>query len=377
MNNLNEIQKELIAQIKKYSVSNIEKYLEEDDETQTFRMEIFQGLSQLGVTGIGINEKYGGIELGLYDFSIFLQEIAKTSVSYAVTISVSNMVQSMIQQFGTSEQKENYLPSLTSGEEIAAFALSETSSGSDAIALKTKATKTDGGYLLNGSKMWITSGGIAKTYLVMARTSNEKSKGITAFIVRDGTEGFTYGKKENKLGWRSSPTRELIFENCFISDNQILGNIGDGFKIAMTALDKGRITIGSIAVGLANRSISEALEYTKSRKQFEKELIEFQGLQFMLAEMATETKASELLIKEAAQLYDQGQNVTLIASMAKLKATENSMKVSTDCVQMLGGVGFTKEFPLERYMRDAKGLQIVEGTNQIQKIVISRELTKG
>jgi len=377
LNNLNEIQKELIAQIKKYSVSNIEKYLEEDDETQTFRMEIFQGLSQLGVTGIGINEKYGGIELGLYDFSIFLQEIAKTSVSYAVTISVSNMVQSMIQQFGTSEQKENYLPSLTSGEEIAAFALSETSSGSDAIALKTKATKTDGGYLLNGSKMWITSGGIAKTYLVMARTSNEKSKGITAFIVRDGTEGFTYGKKENKLGWRSSPTRELIFENCFISDNQILGNIGDGFKIAMTALDKGRITIGSIAVGLANRSISEALEYTKSRKQFEKELIEFQGLQFMLAEMATETKASELLIKEAAQLYDQGQNVTLIASMAKLKATENSMKVSTDCVQMLGGVGFTKEFPLERYMRDAKGLQIVEGTNQIQKIVISRELTKG
>jgi len=365
---------ELCAPLKKFCREKMEPSLEHDDHDEKFRMDIFNQLGDLGHTGLTLPEEFGGAGLGYVELAASLEEMAKTSVSYAVTVSVSTMVQAILNEFGNATQKQKYLPHLTSGKGIGAFALSESSSGSDAAALKTTAKKVDGGYLLNGNKMWITSGGIASTYIVMARTGAEGAKGISAFIVSDGTPGFSLGKKERKMGWKISPTRELIFNNCLIPAENLLQNEGDGFKIAMAALDRGRITIGAIAVGLSERALEEASKYALIRQQFGKAIFEFQGLQFLLADMAIETMASRLLVQEAARNYDLGIKDIKLASMAKCKATDTAMKVTTDAVQVLGGVGYTSEFPLERYMRDAKVLQIVEGTNQIQRVVIARKL---
>ncbi len=375
---MNELQIELKNQLEKFRLQKIEPLMEEDDENENFRMEIFNELGLLGFTGMTLPENFGGMDLNYEDLSIALCELAKSSVSYAVTISVSCMVQSIINQFGNEGQKNLYLPSLATGKEIGAFCLSESGAGSDAGALVTTAKKVtqEGrvGYLLNGSKCWITSGGIAKTYIVMARTGVPGVKGISAFIVRDGIDGFTYGKKEKKMGWRISPTRELIFHNCFIAEENLLASEGDGFKIAMAALDKGRITIGAIAVGCAERALDESVSYALTRQQFNQSIFDFQGLQFMMADMATEIECSRLLVLMAASNYDQGTPNAKLACMAKLKATDTAMKVTTDAVQILGGVGYTREYPVERFMRDAKVLQIVEGTNQIQRVVIARHL---
>lgn len=348
--------------------------MEHDDVEGKFRKEIFNELGQLGLTGITLPEEFGGAGLNYQDLCAVLEEISMSSVPYAVTVSVSTMVQGMISKFGTQEQKQKYLPELTSGEEIAAFCLSESHSGSDAAALKTTAKKTDGGYILNGSKMWISSAGFAKTYVVMARTGGEGGKGISAFILQDGMEGFNYGKKEDKMGWRTSATRELVFENCFVPDENLLAKEGEGFKIAKSALNSGRVTIGSISVGLAQRALDEAIKYSLERKQFNQAIFDFQGLQWMMADMATEVEASRLLVNEAAKKIDEGKESWKLSSMAKMKASDTAMKVTTDSVQIHGGVGYTKEYPVERFMRDAKVLQIVEGTNQVQKIVIARSL---
>jgi butyryl-CoA dehydrogenase len=373
---MNELQKELQAQLQKYCLDKIEPFMEQDDHSENFRKEIYQGLGEYGVGGVTLPEDFGGAGLSYQDLAVVLEEIAKYSVSYSVTLSVSTMVQSIINEFGNDQQKKTYLPPLTSGQEIGAFALSESHSGSDAAALKTTAKKLAGGYELNGSKMWITSGGVAKTYIVMARTGKEGASGISAFIVEDGTKGFSYGKKEQKMGWKVSPTRELIFDKCIIPEENLLASEGMGFKIAMSALDRGRITIGAIAVGLAQRALDEAVKYSLERVQFKQPIFEFQGLQFMMADMATEVEASRLLVQQSAKYYDQGIANQKLASMAKLKATDTAMKVSTDSVQIHGGVGYTTEYPVERLMRDAKVLQIVEGTNQVQRVVISRQLKK-
>jgi len=373
---MNEFQVEIKNQLEKFRLNKIEPFMEEDDRDEKFRMEIFTELGQLGFTGMSIPEEYGGAGMGLEDVCIALSEIAKSSISYAVTISVSSMVQTIINEWGNEEQKKKYLPALTSGEEIGAYCLSESSSGSDAASLKTTAKKTENGYILNGSKMWISSAGLAKTYIVMARTGEEGSKGISAFIVRDGMEGFTYGKKERKMGWKVSPTREVLFQNCFVPEENLIGKEGEGFKVAMSGLDKGRITIGSLGVGLAQRALDEAVKYSLERQQFKKAIFDFQGLQWMMADMATEVEASKLLVFEAAKQFDCGRLEQKLASMAKLKATDTAMKVTTDAVQILGGVGYTSEYPVERFMRDAKVLQIVEGTNQIQRVVIARCLKK-
>ncbi|MEA9355563.1 acyl-CoA dehydrogenase family protein [Bacteriovorax sp. PP10] len=373
---MNELQVELKSQLEKFCLAKIEPHMEHDDEVEEFRMDIFTDLGNLGFCGMTIPETYGGAGLSYQDCAVALEEIAKYSVSYSVTVSVSTMVQAIINDFGTEKQKTTFLPALTAGQEIGAFCLSESSAGSDAGALKTTAKKTEGGYILNGTKMWITSGGIAKTYIVMARTGEAGSKGITAFIVRDGTPGLSFGKKEKKMGWRASPTREVIFENCFVPEENILIGEGQGFKVAMAALDKGRITIGAVAVGLSQRALDESVKYSLTRHQFNHAIFEFQGLQFMMADMACEIEASRLLVQEAARLYDSGKPNQKIASFAKLKATDTAMKVTTDAVQILGGVGYTREYPLERFMRDAKVLQIVEGTNQVQRVVIARQLKK-
>lgn len=373
---MNELQVELKNQLEKFRMQEIEPHLEHDDHAEHFRMDIFTKLGSLGFAGMTLPEAYGGAGLGYADFSIALTELAKSSVSYAVTISVTTMVQAAINEFGTEEQKKKWLPKLTSGEEMASFCLSESSAGSDAASLKTTAKKADGGYILNGSKMWITSGGIAKTYLVMARTSDDKGKGVSAFLVREGTPGFSFGKKEKKMGWKVSPTRELIFQNCFVPSENLLSQEGNGFKIAMAALEKGRFTIGAIAVGLSERALDESVKYSLTREQFNQPIFDFQGLQFMMADMATEIECSRLLVMKCAEDYDNGKPNAKLGSMAKLKATDTAMKVSTDAVQILGGVGYTVEYPVERLMRDAKVLQIVEGTNQIQRVVIARNLKK-
>lgn len=373
---MSELQSELQNSIKRFCLDKIEPFMEQDDHDSHFNIDIFHGLGELGLTGMTLPSSFGGAELSYSDLSIVLEELAKYSVAYSVTVSVSTMVQSIINEFGSQKQKETYLPALTSGQEIGAFCLSESHSGSDAAALRTTAKKTQGGYILNGSKMWITSGGIAKTYIVMARTGEEGPKGISAFIVRDGSSGLSYGKKEKKMGWRVSPTRELVFNNCFVPTENRLASEGKGFTIAMSALDRGRITIGAIAVGLAQRALDEAVKYSLERKQFNQVLFNFQGLQWMMADMACEVEASRLLVQAAASHFDQGKFDAKLASMAKMKATDTAMSVTTEAVQIHGGVGYTQEYPLERFMRDAKVLQIVEGTNQIQKVIIARQLQR-
>lgn len=373
---MNDFQKELTSNLNRYCLNSIEPHMEHDDEAGKFRMEIFQGLGEYGVTGMTLPEEYGGAGLNYQDYCYVLEEIAKTSVAYAVTVSVSSMVQTILKEYGNKEQKEQYLPALTSGQEIGAFALSESHAGSDAGALKTTAKKVDGGYMLNGTKMWITSGGIAKTYIVMARTGGEGSKGVSAFIVREGMKGFSFGKAEKKMGWKTSPTRELVFENCFVPTENLLLEEGKGFQVAMGGLDRGRVAIGAIGVGCAQRSLDESIKYSLTRQQFKQPIFDFQGLQFMLSDMATETEASRLLVHAAAGSLDSGKANSKLCSMAKLKATDTAMKVTTDAVQVLGGVGYTSEYPVERFMRDAKVLQIVEGTNQIQRVVIARYLRR-
>jgi butyryl-CoA dehydrogenase len=374
---LTELQQELKSSLSRFCLERLEPTAREDDQEHRFRMELFNQLGELGFCGMTAKEEHGGMELTTEDLTVALNEIAKYSVSYAVTISVSSMVQGVIEKFGNQEQKKRYLPAMAQGEEIGAFALTESGAGSDAASLTTRAVKNENGYLLNGNKIFITSGGIAKTYIVMARTGGEGARGISAFIVRDGTKGFSYGKAEEKMGWKVSPTRELVFENCQIPADALLGSEGDGFTVAMTALDRGRITIGAIGAGLAERALSEATQYALTRQQFSQEIFNFQGIQFMLADMACEVEVAKLIVREAAQLYEQ-QDPTFskIAAMAKLKATDVAMRVTTDAVQVLGGVGYTSEYPVERFMRDAKVLQIVEGTNQIQRVVIARHLMK-
>jgi len=373
---MNDFQKELCQNLSKYCWDTIEPHMEHDDSEGKFRMEFFKGLGDYGITGVTQPEEYGGAGLSYIDYCYVLEEIAKVSVPYAVTVSVSSMVQSILSEYGTKAQKEKYLPPLTSGEEIGAFALSESHSGSDAAALKTTAKKVEGGYILNGTKMWITSGGIAKTYIVMARTGGEGAKGVSAFIVRDGDKGFSFGKAEKKMGWKTSPTRELVFENCFVAEENILLGEGKGFTVAMGGLDRGRVAIAAIGAGCAQRALDEAMKYSLTRQQFKQSIFDFQGLQFMLADMAVEVESSRLLILSAASSIDDNKTNSKLCSMAKLKATDTAMKVTTDAVQVLGGVGYTAEYPVERFMRDAKVLQIVEGTNQIQRVVIARHLKK-
>lgn len=372
----NDIHQEIIQGLKKYRLSNMEPHMEEDDHNEHFRINIFQELGELGYTGITLPETYGGMGLGLTEQCLVLNELAKTSVSYAVTISVSSMVQTLINDWGNEFQKNKFLPELCSGKEIASFCLSESTAGSDASQLKTTAKKVDGGYLINGSKMWISSAGLSKTYLVFARTGQDGAKGISAFLMDKETPGFSVGKKEKKIGWKSSPTREVFFKDCFIPEENLLGELGTGFKIALSGLDKGRITIGAIALGLSERALEESVKYTLKRQQFQSPLFEFQGLQFIMADMSTEIECVRSLIEKAATEFDQGKINSKLAAITKLKATDVAMKISTDAVQVLGGVGITSDYPVERLMRDAKILQIVEGTNQIQKVIIARHLRK-
>ncbi|MGX1901313.1 acyl-CoA dehydrogenase [Thermolongibacillus altinsuensis] len=350
----------------------------ERDEEERFDREIFNKMAELGLTGIPWPEEYGGIGSDYLAYVIAVEELSKVCASTGVTLSAHISLASWpIYKFGTEEQKQKYLRALATGEKLGAYGLSEPGAGSDVSSMKTRAVLDGDHYVLNGSKVWITNGGEAEIYIVFAVTDPEKRhKGISAFIVEKGTPGFSIGKKEKKLGIRSSPTTELIFEDCRIPKENLLGQEGEGFKIAMMTLDGGRNGIAAQAVGIAQGALDAAIEYAKGRVQFGKPIAEQQGIAFKLADMATSIEAARLLTYQAAWLESNGLPYGKESAMAKLFAGDTAMKVTVEAVQIFGGYGYTKDYPVERFMRDAKITQIYEGTQEIQRLVISRMLTK-
>ena len=369
-----ETQIEIRTMAKKFAREKILPIVEHDEEAKTFRREIILGLGQLGLTGIPTSEIFGGAGLGYQEYIGAIEEIAAVSGAYAISIAVSGLPQVILEKHGNETQKQKYIPKLASGEWIGSFALSEASSGSDAASLRTTAVKKGDHYILNGSKLWITQGDSANVFICMARTGGEGSKGVTAFILEKDMPGLKMGKQEKKMGMNISHTMEILLENVNVPLENLLGEEGQGIKVALAALDSGRITIASTALGLARSAIEEAIKHANLREQFGKPILEFQGVGFILADMLTEYQAAKGLVQKAAFLKDSDKPFSLQAAQAKVYATDMAMKVTTDAVQILGGSGYTQEFPVERFMREAKMLQIVEGTNQIQRLVISRAM---
>lgn len=345
------------------------------DETHEFPLKTIRKMGKLGLMGIFIPKEYGGAGADFLSYILAVEEIAKGCASTAVIL-VHTTVESLpILYFGTEEQKQKYLPKLARGEFIGAFALTEANAGSDASSLQTTAVLKGDHYILNGKKRFISNAGYADIYLVMASTNrNRGAHGVTAFLVDKDTPGFKVGKREEKMGLNGSATCELIFEDAYVPVENLLGEDGQGFKVAMSLLDGGRIGIGAQALGIAEAALDAALVYSQERVQFKQPIGNFQGIQFMLADMATQIEAAKLLIYQAASLRMAGLPYSKEASMAKMFASDTAVKVTTDAVQIFGGYGYCKEYKVERYMRDAKITQIYEGTNQIQRILIAKHL---
>jgi alkylation response protein AidB-like acyl-CoA dehydrogenase len=372
---LDESQMDIRDMVRSFTEKEITPYAADWDEQSYFPREVYSKLGEVGLMGMTTPETYGGTMLSRLNGALVYEELARGEMATAVGLSVHNMVAGSLARYGSSEQKERWQTKLASGELLAAFSLSESSAGSDAASLQCRAELHGDRYILNGTKMWVTNGGEADIYMVMARsTSGHQAHGISCFLIEKGTPGFTFGKTERKMGLHSSPTRELIFDQCEIAPSQRLGEEGQGFKIALSSLAGGRINIGAIAVGVAQAACDQACAYASQREQFGKPIGTFQGIQFMLADMAMKIEAARLLVYEAAYKLDQGQNASIYASMAKCFATDTAMEVATNAVQILGGAGYVRDYPVERYMRDIKVAQIFEGTNQIQRILIGRAL---
>jgi butyryl-CoA dehydrogenase len=350
----------------------------ERDEEERFDRGIFDKMAELGLTGIPWPEEYGGIGSDYLAYCIAIEELSRVCASTGVTLSAHTSLAGWpIYKFGSEEQKQKYLRPMAQGEKIGAYGLTEPSSGSDAGGMRTTAKLVGDEYIISGSKIFITNGGIADTYVVFALTDpKSKQKGTSAFIVEKDFPGFSVGKKEKKLGIRSSPTTEIIFDECRVPKENLLGKEGEGFKIAMMTLDGGRNGIAAQAVGIAQGALDAAVDYAKERVQFGKPISAQQGIGFKLADMATGVEASRLLTYQAAWLESEGFPYGKESAMSKLFAGDTAMKVTTEAVQVFGGYGYTKDYPVERYMRDAKITQIYEGTQEIQKLVISRMVTK-
>ena len=375
---LTEEQEMLKKMVRDFAVNEVEPTAAERDEEERFDREIFDKMAELGLTGIPWPEEYGGIGADYVSYCIAVEELSRVCASTGVTLSAHLSLASWpIYTYGTEEQKKNFLYRLSTGEALGAFALSEPGAGSDVASMKTTAKKDGDEYVLQGNKVWITNGGEADIYIVFAKTDPDaQHRGISAFIVEKGTEGFSFGKKEKKLGIRSSPTTELIFENCRIPKENLLGEEGEGFKIAMRTLDGGRNGIAAQAVGIAQGALDKAIEYAKEREQFGKPIAHNQGISFKLADMATEIEAARQLTYQAAWLESNGKPYGTQSAMSKLFAGDVAMRVTVEAVQIFGGYGYTKDYPVERYMRDAKITQIYEGTQEVQRLVIGRTLTK-
>ncbi len=371
-----EMQTQIADMIKEFADKNIRPKMMEWDESQEFPIEVFRKLGELGLMGVLIPTELGGSGLTYFEYITVVTEIAKVCGSIGLSVAAHNsLCTNHIYKFGSEEMKKKYIPKLATGEWIGAWGLTEANTGSDAGNMKCTATRDGDNWVINGTKNWITHGKSGDVAVVLCRTGEPRAKNnITAFAIEKGTPGFTAGKKENKLGMRASETCELIFDNCIISDAQRMGEVGDGFKQSMKILDGGRISIASLALGIAKGAFEASVKYAKEREQFDQPIANFQAIQWKLADMATQIEAAELLIYQAADKLMRGEPMTKESAMAKYYASEVSVRVATDAVQIFGGYGYTKDFPVEKYYRDSKLCTIGEGTSEVQKLVISRAI---
>lgn len=374
--NYTDTQQEIAAMIKDFAAKKIKPQMMEWDENQIFPVELFKEMGQLGLMGVLVPHEYGGSGLSYFEYVTVVSEIAKVCGSIGLSTAAHNsLCTGHILYFGNEEQKKKYLPKLATAEWIGAWGLTEANTGSDAGNMMCTAVRDGDDWIINGTKNWITHGITGDVAVLLARTGEPRTKNnVTAFIIEKGTPGFSAGKKENKLGMRASETAELIFDNCRISDAQRMGEVGEGFKQAMKVLDGGRISIAALSLGIAKGAYEAAVQYSKERHQFDQPISNFQAIAFKLADMKVKIEAAEALIYQAADLKNRGEKMTKESAMAKYYASEICVEIATDAVQVFGGYGYTKDFPAEKYYRDSKLCTIGEGTTEIQKLVISRDI---
>ena len=372
--NYTDTQNEIATMVRDFANKNIRPKMMEWDEAQIFPVDLFHEMGKLGLMGVLVPEEYGGSGLSYFEYVTVVSEVAKVCGSIGLSVAAHNsLCTGHILYFGNDEQKKKYLPKLASGEWIGAWGLTEANTGSDAGNMRCTATRDGDDWVLNGTKNWITHGKSGNVAVVLARTGEPRAKNnVSAFIIERGTPGFSAGKKENKLGMRASETTELVFDNCRISDAQRMGEVGKGFQQAMKVLDGGRISIAALSLGIAKGAYEASVKYAKEREQFDQPIANFQAIAFKLADMATKIEVAELMIYQAADMKNRGVNMTKESAMAKYYASEICVQVSTDAVQIFGGYGYTKDFPVEKFYRDSKLCTIGEGTSEIQKLVISR-----
>ncbi len=373
-----DTQREIADMVRDFANRRIRPQMMEWDEQQIFPKDLFHEMGGLGLMGVLVPQEYGGSGLSYFEYVTIVSEIAKVCGSIGLSVAAHNsLCTGHILYFGNEEQKQKYLPKLATGEWIGAWGLTEANTGSDAGNMRCTATRDGDGWVINGTKNWITHGKTGDVAVVLARTGDPRTKdNATAFIVERGTPGFSAGKKENKLGMRASETTELIFDNCRVSDAQRMGPVGEGFRQAMKVLDGGRISIAALALGIAKGAYEAAVKYSKERHQFDQPISNFQAVAFKLADMATKIEVAENLILLAADKKNRGEKMSKEGAMAKYYASEIAVQISTDAVQIFGGYGYTKDFPVEKFYRDSKLCTIGEGTSEIQKLVISREILK-
>ena len=374
---LSESQKLIQQTARDFASRQIEPIAAEQERKEQFPLESLKGLAELGLLGVNIQERYGGAEAGVVAYSLAMAEISRACASTGVSMAVTNMVAEVIQRFGSESQRQTHLPKITSGEHVTgAFALSEPAAGSDPGAITTSAKRDGKGWVLNGQKQWITNGAYSGVMVVWARTSGTGPRGISCFLVEGSAQGLLVGRAEDKLGIRASNTVPLTFEDCRLPADALLGEEGMGFRIAMMALDGGRIGIASQAIGIADAALAAAVAYAKDRRAFGKEIANFQAIQWMLADSQTEIQAARLLTLRAAQLKEEDKPFTREASMAKLFASEAANRICNRAMQVHGGYGYIREYPVERYLRDVRITTIYEGTSEIQRLVIARDLLR-
>lgn len=373
-----ELTTQVAQSAREFANQHIRPHIMEWDESQEFPLHIFKELGKLGLMGVLVPEEYGGTGMGYFEYNVVIQEIAKVCGSIGLSLAAHNsLCTGHILTFGSEEQKKKYLPKLATAEWLGAWGLTEANTGSDAGNMQTTAVRDGDNWVINGTKNWITHGKSGDIAVVVCRTGEPRERNnSTSFIVERGTNGFTAGKKENKLGMRASETAEMVFDNCVIPDANRMGEVGSGFKQAMKVLDGGRISIAALSLGIARGAYEAALQYSQERYQFDQPISSFQGISFKLADMATKIAAADLLINQACDLKMKGLPMTKEAAMAKYYASEVAVENSTDAVQIFGGYGYTKDYPVEKFYRDSKLCTIGEGTSEIQKLVIAREILK-
>ncbi len=374
---LTEDQRAVEEMARKFAAEKLAPNAAEWDAEEIFPVETLREAAALGLAGIYVREDVGGSQMTRLDAAIIFEELSAGCTSTAAFLSIHNMASWMIDRFGGDGQRRRFLPSLTTMEKIASYCLTEPGSGSDAAGLKTRAVADGDHYVLNGAKAFISGAGVSDTYVCMVRTGEEGPKGISCLVVEKGTPGLSFGKKERKMGWNSQPTAQVIFEDCRVPVANRIGAEGEGFRIAMMGLDGGRINIGACSVGTARAALEEALAYTRDRRQFGRPIADFQASQFKLADMATELEAARLMIRNAAAALDRRDpRATMLCAMAKRHASNSGFAIANDALQLHGGYGYLKDFPAERHVRDLRVHQILEGTNEIMRVIVARELTR-